>query len=1606
MACVVAADPEKKDAAPEKRIAFAMDGKPWDAVFKWLTDQTGKEVHYNYKPTGTFSFVGPDKKTYTVPEVIDLINGGLLSNSQTQKYYLINGDQAFFVVPADEKIAPELVPHLDGPEQFAGHGETEIAQLELALTSLNAEDLAPRIGQIMGPFHESVAMPGNMLHLQDTVRNLKRVVATLKKIEAAETKQTDSYSHECKYIRARDAERYLKTLLGEPQPVPQAQPTRERERDQAQPQPAPTGGSTSAPMGPPGTPPGTPPATPPGTPPSTFPATTPAPAATPNPNAGPVPARPAHVRMFYITSDDAKNLILVTGPPEIIAKAKDIVENQLDKPTPGQTPILIGPPSFKTIPVPDGNADSLAKDLSNIYPPSSTLRITAVGTNAIRVYACPEDMDKIEGDVNNNIKGVKGVLVDAGGVDPTKAAITLQAMYGDAKSGGPYIEAQPDQNAVLVRGTPTQVQEIRDLVAVMNGGGPAAPGVGVGVGPALNSSNTRVITLENGSGAAVAEELKRLLQQMRSNPVKVVSPGAGPADNDAPPEKKPAPLPDMPRAPGAMKKPAGDTLLVAQKPGDAPLVDPQDKKDTKNEDKPGSAEQPVIIAASGNKIIISSQDPAALAMAQQLVRLMTQTTAGEGDFEVIHLKNANAAEAAKLLDEAFNEPKPAAQQQQGGPNFARFFNQFGAANAQPPANPTPNRIRVVADPTTNSLLIRAKPVDMLTVRWLLAKAIDNSEKGEGPKTRILGPLKYARADDVYSLLSKVYQNDINQNPTLADLQSNLRGFSAAIASSKNNNLDANGQPRPVTLTLAVDEVSNSLVVTCTQAMFEDIKTLVDQMEAQAKDNVRTIQVVKLNGVDPALIQEAVDAFQGRTTTVVPITGGTSVLTPGVGGVQPAGGFQPGVGAQPGGFQPGAGNAPGGGGQGPGRRRGPPERSPQREGRGPDFFEHRVTDDPQPSLIYDPQQDTPATKLPDDGLGALQPVGYDETQPQQYKQPPDVNGHVVLQPVGYDEAQPEPPPQPPAGPAGPAGPDSFVAPRQPVTAQPLEQLGLVIVSGYNPQDVQAVIKLIQWIQDNAPSAEFRIEMVPLTKGDATSIANTLSQLFQRVTVTPATNTLATAVKRTTQTQQGAVTEEALSSVVLIPIPRLNALLVAGPKSRMVEIKRHIKDLDVDNAPADQATPFHLQKASAARVGTLLTSFYAQHYAAGNEGANQHQVRITFDTSSNVVFVVAAPADMAEIRELIAHLDTDVPASVNNLRIKYLQHTAADDITAILERAISDAVAPPIQPPGGGTGTGTGTGAGTGATTPGAAPGGGPGGFPGAGGAGGAGAAGARPPTGAAGAPGTTGTTGTTTTTGAGATGSSAAFAAGATTKSTSLKFIDPRTGKVVESGLLEDIFITPVENSNALLISAPDKTLDLLDSLIDALDVAPAAQYVVKVLTLKKSDAAAVANMLQQLFLGASGTTGAGGGAGRRGPAVRQGRRAASAVRPAARPAPPAARRRPARPPAARSPSRPASAATAGRSSWRWAVPRRACSSPTCASPLTSAATASSWPAAPATSTSSRPSSPSWRPAPRPATSPCAITRSTNSRTPPRWTWPTPSTASSPAPSTSTRSTAR
>jgi type II secretion system protein D len=1330
--------PEINKGTAEKTVTFNMRDKPWASVLEWLSDQTGLPIIYgdkDVKPQGTFNFIAPKNgpKTYTIPKVIDILNEQLLG----QNLILIRRAASFTLVPADKKINPAILPRLR-IEDLDHHGETEIAQVLVQLKALNAEDVVSEIKEQMGPFGAvSAIAQANQLVLQDTVGSLKLIIAAIKNYEENEKGQVETYHHKCVYIKATEAARILKELLGDPRELMRLQ------QPQQQPFGFPFGGGGGGRFAQMFQPPGQQGAPQQGA-----------------PQAGrQQAANTPKIRMHYITVDERLNTVFVSGPANKTAQAKAIMD-RIDVQQKGQAPVLIGQPSLVSYSVSSGSAEALANVLKETYKDRTNVRIVPAGSNAILVWGDPEDQIEIGAQIlKSGKKDAETKVIKLGSLDATKTAETLKGMFGDAKdpkSGAPFIEADTGRNAIVVKGTPAQVKDVTDTLDAMGEvGGSAEPG------------KMRVYTIDKGSAAALAEALEKLLPQMRKNPVKVVVPSSE--------NKKPEPIKEPSKEPPPQEEGGDEVSDGATGNGHGPqLVDPQEKKRAEKE-KPGN-EKPIHIIASGNRLLVTSDDPEALRLVQELIRLYTEPSSAEGEFEVIKLENANAADVAKILDEAYNGVKSQPTQQVG---FPGFFNQFGGRNAMPaPSTPSTTRIRVVADPATNSLLVRASPLDMLSIRRLIEKNLDaaNTKSKAQSKSWVI-EIKNTSAAEVANVLKEVYREHINNNPSFAQGAFPVGGRRFGFGGLQNLNLDANGNPRAVDLSIGVDDRSNRLIVTCTEAMYKEIETLVKRLDDAAKDSTRTVRVISTKNIDPLLIQQAIDAIQGRRT-VRPATGtlggtsGTGIIPFGQGGgaMSP---FQGGGGQ----FQGGGGGRGGGGG---GNRGGPPGSGggiPPRSDGGSDFFDYRVKDDPRASVLYDPR---PA--------------------------PENDESHLD----GAEEQQPPPGPQ-----------QQIQSPRQPVIVEPLEQSGMIVISG-NAADVEEVIRIIEYLQKLGAGAEVNIELVPLQVADATSVANTLTQLYQRVVVGATANIAAPGPARTTATgpggQQIQTTQQQAASVVLLPIPRLNAILVAAPKARIKDITDEIKRLDVRPGILGQTTPIPLKKASASRVATLVQNFYAQRYPG--ETAAQHQIRVTYDDSTNTVFVQAAPGDLAEIRSLIDRIDTTVSSAVNELRIYHLRNALADELAALLQQAITQGVVTPTTPPA--AVPGAGAGAAPGAVPAGAAP-----GVPQA-----AGVPGAQP-------------TGVTT-------------AAGRTTKTTTLRFINPRPGApgVIESGFLEDVHINSDIRTNSLIISAPAKSMDLLFALIRELDQVPVARAEVNIFHLKKSDATTIANMLQQLFFGTGGVGGA------------------------------------------------------------------------------------------------------------------------------------------------------
>lgn len=670
------------------------------------------------------------------------------------------------------------------------------------------------------------------------------------------------------------------------------------------------------------------------------------------------------VREHTIAYDKTSNTVVVNGPADKVAQAKTII-TKLDVPRgPGDKGLIVGPPEVKFHDLPNGSAETMKKVFNEIYKDDAAVRIEVAGAARLFVYADPQTHLEIVKIIANEFRPVVTVtkVISLAQLEATKLADTLKVMFPDSKTGAPFIEADAERNGIRLHGTADQIKAVEKAITALDG---TPGGIGGGV---------RITVLDKGSAATVMEALGLLFPRLRDNPLTIVNPSnpqqkIDKLKKDNKDEKKPAKkiarvTVDQVRNAMYLKK---ESLATFQEQNAEPK-------------KPDAKKPPVIITGFGNRIIITSKDAEALDVAQQIIRILVNTEAGPGDFEVLRLRYANAVEVAKIFDEAFNGSK---NQQGGNRGGGGGLPGMMLSMVLPGAGGGGGRVenvRIVADSATNSLLIRAKPIDMLTIRRLLNNEIDvhNVESEAIVKTHMIGPLKNANANEVADIISQVYASAMNAKPQAAQV-GGFRGFAFGGASVGNQSTS-----QTAALSVGVDNRTNSIYVACSTTLFDNIKTLVDNVEKTSAGAKQAIQIVSVDGIDPELVRQAITVIGGGTQgssqgrgfgmnagNTAP--GAFGAAGRGFGGGFQGGGFGGGAplilpfqggGFQPGGFQPGGGGRPGfGGGGGIGRPTGgggggrPGGGGKGRISRGPDFFEQRVMDDPSvKTVLFDPSEE--------------------------------------------------------------------------------------------------------------------------------------------------------------------------------------------------------------------------------------------------------------------------------------------------------------------------------------------------------------------------------------------------------------------------------------------------------------------------------------------------------------------------------------------------------------------------------------------------------------------------------------------------------------------------
>jgi type II secretory pathway component GspD/PulD (secretin) len=366
---------------------------------------------------------------------------------------------------------------------------------------------------------------------------------------------------------------------------------------------------------------------------------------------------------------------------------------------------------------------------------------------------------------------------------------------------------------------------------------------------------------------------------------------------------------------------------------------------------------------------------------------------------------------------------------------------------------------------------------------------------------------------------------------------------------------------------------------------------------------------------------------------------------------------------------------------------------------------------------------------------------------------------------------------------------------PVRIEVVPEIGAIIVTGDDPEDVRKVRELIARLIGSAEETKPLVTPIKLDNANAQSLAPRIQDLYDR----------------NFQARQGAVTISAQ--------PEQNSLIVVGPKSAVDSVRELVRNLDVQTAvDVTEFKTYSLKYMSAVDARQRITDYFSggtQTDPAGNQITTLVAIA---DYRSNQLIVKASPSSLVQVDRLIQSLDVidteDGP--VNEIKIFPLKNAVASELALVLQDAINGQIEAAgqgaiVQGQQGGIGGGVG----------------------GAGAGGGANALTQNVRPGQA--------------------------EIGSQVRATMLKMmIIDKEGQSVKSGIMFDVRIGSDPNSNSLVVQGPKESMGLIAELIKQLDRIPDVETQLKVFTIVNGDAQLLFDMLNALFGGTAGGAGAGG----------------------------------------------------------------------------------------------------------------------------------------------------
>jgi len=833
-----------------EKLSFNMRYAPWDQVLQDFAAAAGYTLDLSQVPPGTFTHI--DSKEYNISQAMDILSGYL----QRKGYTLVVKDNFLVSVNVDKGIPPNLIRDVSVDDLLKVEsgvrsiGENEIVRIEIPLEKLDVGVMAQEVEQLLGPLGTMTAFTqtGSLI-IADTGSNLRRIKSY---VDASLGRMQDDLvfkSYFLEHIDVEEAEFMLLAQFGMRAGVSNVSSG--------------AGGDRRGP---------------------------------------PQPQAPARTSSLQVFSDTRTNSLLVTGSPDQQKLVEEIVKTlDVDQDAKGNKLSRTdrSGPFLKVYKV-TGRADQVAQSIDAMMPGVVVNEDIQAGT--VHIFGTAKQQDQVTEWVKSFQEGTgtggSVAVIPLIKMDPLTAAATLRNLFIAEANAAPTVETDLYGNRIIVKGTAVQVEQIRQVLRDLGEDGSGVRTKGEG-------GTVRRYSLRGRDPGEFFEYLQKEWQNQEQTPIRIVVPNkSGPIRDLKTPSS--GSLPAEPAVPGSSAPPA-EPRPAAEAPTTKVSRPPAFRKEVfyypvrlnktaghsfptvSSAQPPESGESDIRIVVDGDDLLLLSSDEDALDRLEEMMDFLQESIPFRVRWTVFYLEVSDATETAALLEQLLPSSSVTSTAADSGFSLSSMFSPItqsvssmtGLSGLQ--ANP--QTLRIIPDPRANALYITGPQAAVDEAESLL-RVLDSNDIPES--LRELQPrrlaVQYADIDEMASIVNDAFKPYMEpaggrgaQNNPLAQM------FGGGGGGGNRN------EPQGVQMTVAVDRQNSTLIISSSEALYNKVRSLVEETDEAAKTANRTFRVVQLQNADATMVQQSLTTLFPRITTSATRTSSSS--TGGGGGSNNGGGAQ-------------------------------------------------------------------------------------------------------------------------------------------------------------------------------------------------------------------------------------------------------------------------------------------------------------------------------------------------------------------------------------------------------------------------------------------------------------------------------------------------------------------------------------------------------------------------------------------------------------------------------------------------------------------------------------------------------------------------------------------